>query len=220
MKTMNLAQYLEMWARIKKWQVENKTEALPVHVDISDFKIDIDKIVKKTFIDMYSRVVKYQETHNGAMPQVIGIEGIATGTEPIRPSGSVKTKLEAGLGRFNNFTEFWSKIRGRGYKHYYNSSYNLDQEINRIIKREGINCTDSMELCYSLAREMGYEVQYIHVMCKEGGHIREQIKGHEFSNWMRIDPAAAISTSTRAPLGKVWCDYPNAHIENGSWLRR
>lgn len=220
MTTMNLGQYNEMWARIKKWQVEKKTKELPSHIDISDFKIGVDKVTQANIKDMYTRVMKYKETHSGAMPQVIGIETAAKGTEPIRPPGSVKTKLEAGLGKFNNFTEFWQKIRGRGYKHYYNSSYNLEQEISRIIKREGINCTDSMELCYSLAKEMGYQVQYIHVMCKQGGHIRGKIRGHEFKEWTRIDPAAAISTSTRAPIGKVWCDYPNAHIENGTWLRR
>ena len=77
-----------------------------------------------------------------------------------------------------------------------------------------------MELCYSLAKEMGYEIQYVHVTCKEGGHIRGQICGHEFKNWTRIDPAAALSTHTKAPIGKVWCDYPNAYIENGTWLRR
>ena len=54
-----------------------------------------------------------------------------------------------------------------------------------------------MELCHALAIEMGYEVEYIHVMCKQGGHIRGQIKGHEFKNWTKIDPAAAISSINR-----------------------
>ena len=153
------------------------------------------------------------------MPEIIGINTPAHETEP-KPtlaSGSVKARLEAGLGKFNTFTEFWQKIRGRGYDYYYNDVYTLDQEIDRIIHKKGLNCTDSMQLCHALAIEMGYEVQYIHVMCKQGGHIRGQIRGHEFKNWTKIDPAAAISSS-KAGIGHVWCDYPNAHIENAAWL--
>lgn len=218
---MNLAQYTQMWAWINEWQTKNRTETLPNYVDISSFKIEgINRIEKTTYKNMYNRVVKWQETHEGKMPEIIGIEGPAKGTEPAPTIGSVKKRLEQGLGNFNNFTEFWQKIRGRGYKYYYNSSYNLEQEIQRVINREGINCVDSMEMCYSLAREMGYDVNYVHVMCTEGGHIRGQIQGHEFPKWTRIDPAAALSTKTRANIGTVWCDYPNAHIENGTWLRR
>jgi hypothetical protein len=222
MDVMSLAQYLEMWRRIQKWQTENNTTDLPNYVTVSDFNIEgLDKVEKTTFLDMLDRVKKWQETHDGKMPQIIGIKGAANGTEPIHTTnGSIQARLEAGLGKFNSFTEFWQKIIGRGYNYYYNSSYNLDQEISRLINKQGLNCTDSMELCYSLAKEMGYEVQYVHVMCKQGGHIRGQIKGHEFKNWTRIDPAAAISTSTRAGIGTVWCDYPNAHIEIENWLRR
>ena len=48
---------------------------------------------------------------------------------------------------------------------------------------------------------MGYEARYVHVQCKEGGHIRGQIKGHEFSDWTRIDPAAALSVNSQYPIG-------------------
>lgn len=221
-KTMNLAQHTQMWQWINEWQTKNNTKAVPNYVDVSSFKIEgVDKIEKTTFLDMLQRVEEYKKTHNGAMPQVIGIEKAAIGTEPAPSNqGLVQKRLEAGLGSFSTFTMFWSKIIGRGYSYYYNSSYNLDQEIHRIINKQGLNCVDSMELCYSLAKEMGYEVEYIHVMCKQGGHIRGRIRGHEFKNWTKIDPAAAISTSTRAGIGQVWCDYPNAHVESGNWLRR
>jgi hypothetical protein len=154
------------------------------------------------------------------MPEIIGIEGPAHGTEPKQSvtGGSVKARLEKGLGTFRTFTEFWQKIRGRGYSHYYNDVYTLDQEITRLINRQGLNCTDSMQLCHALAQEMGYQARYIHVMCKEGGHIRGQIKGHEFKEWTRIDPAAALSVNGKANIGTVWCDYPNAHIENAVWI--
>ena len=219
MKTMNLAQYTQMWQWINEWQIKNNTKDLPNSVSVSNFKIEgVDKLEKATYMDMYDRVQKWQETHDGKMPEIIGINSTAHGTEPAPHTGSIKARLEAGLGKFNTFTEFWQKIRGRGYSHYYNDIYTLDQEVDRLIKRSGLNCTDSMQLCHALASEMGYEVRYVHVMCKEGGHIRGQIRGHEFSDWTKIDPAAAISTGTRAGIGTVWCDYPNAHIENSAWL--
>lgn len=221
MHIMNLAQYIQMWQWINEWQTKNHTKELPNYVTVSNFKIEgIDTIKKTTYMEMYNRVQKWKETHDGKMPEIIGIEGPAYNTEPGPFTGLIKARLEAGLGKFNSFTEFWQKIRGRKYSHYYNSSYNLNQEITRIINKQGLNCVDSMELCYSLAKEMGYEVQYVHVMCKQGGHIRGRIFGHEFKKWTRIDPAAALSTNTRANIGTVWCDYPNAHIENGQWLRK
>jgi hypothetical protein len=214
---MSLAQYLKMWTWIKQWQSQNNTKNLPNYVDVSSLKIGLDRIEKDVYLDMFHRVGKYQEGHEGKMPETIGINSPAHGTEP--PITPVKNRLEAGLGPFNNFTEFWEKIKGRGYKHYYNNVYNLKQEIQRVINREGINCTDSMQLCHALGCEMGYEVQYVHVMCKKGGHIRGQIKGHEFTDWTDIDPAAALSVNSMYPIGRVWCDYPNAHITNAIWLQ-
>lgn len=220
MKTMTLAQYVQMWQWIKEWQTDEKTEDLPNYVKVTRLGISgVNQIEKKTIIDMYHRVKKWKETHDGKMPEIIGIESAANGTEPIHTTnGSIKARLEAGMGKFNTFTEFWQKIIGRGYSYYYNDIYTLDQEIDRLINKKGLNCTDSMQLCHALAREMGYEAEYVHVMCKEGGHIRGKIRGHEFPNWTKIDPAAALSTKTRAGIGHVWCDYPNAHIENSAWL--
>jgi Pseudomurein endo-isopeptidase Pei len=220
MHKMNLMQYKVMWDWINQWQRENKTNNLPQYVTVTKLDIGLERIEKSMIMDMYQRVKKWQETHEGKMPEIIGVEGPALGTEPTLPSGSIKARLEAGLGKFNNFTEFWQKIRYRKYAYYYNSSYTLEQEISRVINKQGLNCVDSMQLCYALAREMGYQVEYVHVMCKEGGHIRGQILGHEFKNWTRIDPAAALSTHTHANIGTVWCDYTNAHIEKGNWLRR
>ena len=216
--TMSLSQYLEMWNRIIKWQNDNNTTRLPNYVDVGDMNVGVNPIYKDTYMDMYNRVVAYQGSHGGEMPQVIGIEGSASNTEPVTPTGSIKSKLEAGLGSFNNFTQFWQKILGRGYSHYYNDIYTLDQEIDRLIKKTGLNCTDSMQLCYALGTEMGYEMKYVQVQCNEGGHIRGQIKGKEFGDWTRIDPAAAIDLNSQYPIGKVWCDYDNAHVDTDNWL--
>lgn len=215
---MSLAQYLEMWNRINRWQSANKTTDLPNYVTVSDFKIGspvIDKIYKATFLNMLNRVKAFQALH-GSMPNVIGIEGAAIGTEP--KIGPVRAKLQAGLGVFNTFTEFYNKCKGRGYSYYYNDIKTLDQEIYALVNRKGLNCTDSTQLAHALALEMGYEFRYVHVQCKSGGHIRGQIRGREFKDWTRVDMAACISVSSQYALNRVWCDYDNAHLENSAWL--
>lgn len=48
--------------------------------------------------------------------------------------------------------------------------------------------------------------------------IYVQIKGHEFGDWVRIDPAAALSVNSQYPIGHVWCDHDNAHLTSDDWL--
>lgn len=124
-------------------------------------------------MDMYNRVLEYQNSHDGIMPEIIDIEGPYNG-DSSQPTGecTVQRRLEDGLGKFNNFTEFCQKILGRGYISYYNNVYTLDDEIQWLIGCAGLNCTDNMQLCYALGTEMGYEVRYVQMQCNEGRHIR------------------------------------------------
>lgn len=219
--TITLIQYVEMWNRIIRWQKKTGEKRIPNYVDISDFKIkDVPKIIKTQIIDMESRVQNWKNSHNGAMPNIIGIEGPAPGTEP-RKIGSIQSYAIKQLGYFSTITGFCDLIRGRGYKKYYNDIKTRIQTIDAIAsndEEDNPNCTDAMQVLHDLAIEMGYECRYVHVQCKEGGHIRGQIKGHEFKEWTRIDPAAILSKYTRAKIGEVWCDYVNAHIEDAPWL--
>ena len=86
MKTMNLAQYTQMCQWIKEWQTKNNTKDLPNYVSVSSFKIEgVGKLEKAIYMDMYNRVQKWQTLHDGKMPEIIGIEGTAHGTEPKPP---------------------------------------------------------------------------------------------------------------------------------------
>ena len=109
--TMSLSQYLEMWDRIIKWQTKNNTKTNPNYVDVTDMEVGVTLIYEKTYMDMYNRVLSYQQCHNGEMPQIIGIEGPYDG-DSSQPSGNgtLKSQLEKGLGSFDNFTQFWKKI--------------------------------------------------------------------------------------------------------------
>lgn len=220
--TMNLSQYLEMWNRIGKWQGENKETRIPNYVKVVDLNIGVEKVTGAQLIDMAKRMKSWQDSHNGAMPQLIGIEGSATPPNIISPpEGPIRAYAESKLGKFKSMTEFYNKLLGKGYKYYYNDVKTRKQTLDCVATpnpNDNPNCTDIMQVFHDLAIEMGYQCKFIHVQCEKGGHIRGQIKGKEFSGWTDVDPAAALSVGSRYPIGKVWCDYKNAHIENENWV--
>lgn len=217
---MKLPQYLEMWNRIGKWQKEKNETRLPNYVKVADMNIGVDKVTSAQLLDMIKRVKNWQNSHDGTMPQVIGIEGAASDSEP--PKDSIRAYAESKLGRFNNMTEFYNKLIGKGYKKYYHDQKTRKQTIDGVASsnpNDNPNCTDIMQVFHDLAIEMGYQCRFVHVKCLDGkGHIRGQIKGKEFGDWTRVDPAAALSVGSRYPIGRVWCDYTNAHIENENWV--
>jgi hypothetical protein len=79
---MNLMQYKVMWDWIENWQRENNTKELPAYVKVDKLGIGLETIQKAEYLDMYQRVLKWKDTHNGAMPEFIGVEAPAIGTEP------------------------------------------------------------------------------------------------------------------------------------------
>jgi hypothetical protein len=172
-----------------------------------------DYVPYTTFADMRDRYAAYK-SNTGNYPALV----YYVAPTPVRTVGQIQAQLEAAVGQFNNFTEFYNKSKGRGYSYYYNDVKTLTQEIAAYKNKTGLNCSDAAQLFTALAKEMGYLTRYVHVMCNSGGHIRMQILGKEFSSWTRVDPAACISVGSQYPIGQVWCDYDNAHIETSNWI--
>jgi hypothetical protein len=217
---LSLEQYLRMWKSITDWQKQKNTTGLPNYVDI-----DGHRVTKVQFLDMLKRMKAWQDTHNGQMSNTIGIEGPVLDPtpkpDPIDPrKPAIQTEYENAVGSFDNFTGFYNKCKGRGYKHYNNDVYNHNMALNRLKNRQGLNCADSSQLAYTLAIAMGYEARYEHVICeKSGGHIRLIIKGREFgSKWTSVDMAACISVKSQYALGNVWCADGTVIGYNDSWL--
>lgn len=204
-----LAVFQDMMKRVDAYVLAKK--ATPAIVYVVTGKGDY--VPFTTFTDMKNRYNAYKRT-TGNYPALI----YYTKPVPKRTVGALQGQLEAFLGQFNNFTEFYNKCKGRGYSYYYNDVKTLSQEIAALKAKTGMNCSDASQLFTALAKEMGYETRYVHVMCKNGGHIRMQIKGKEFSDWTRVDPAACLSVGSQYPIGQVWCDYDNAHVETENWI--
>ena len=167
-----------------------------------------------TYEDMFQRWAAYPGNNGGQWPTKVYFQAPTV----TRTVGPIQAKLEAFLGQFNSWTEYYNKIIGRGYGYYYNDVKTLDQEIEALKNKTGLNCTDITQLSVELAKEMGYQTKYVKVQCQSGGHIRMQIKGKEFSDWQRADPAAALSVGSQYPLGKVWCDNNTARVVVEPWL--
>lgn len=118
-----------------------------------------------------------------------------------------------------SFTTWYNSMIGAGYANYDNDVYNSEEEEYNIAHHIAMNCSDYSQKAAQKAKELGYEVRYVHVICKSGkGHIYIQVKGREFNNWTNVDVAAAASVGSKYPIGQVWCPDGDAWISNESWL--
>ncbi len=203
---MSNAQYKEMWNRINKFKAANGR--LPNYVTITDMKVGVNTVTQSQFLDMQNRWNAWKNAHGGTEPSKIGIEGSSSLVDKPSTGGPLQTKLSAAVGKFTTFAGFYNLCKYRKYLFYFNDKYTQSEEITRLKNKNGLNCVDSSQLGYALAKEMGYEVKYQRctVQTKKGpvGHILLKIKGKEFKTWTPIDLAARLSTSTGAPLGKHW----------------
>jgi hypothetical protein len=210
-----LAVFLDMNKRYIDYNKTHSTKASKIYIEPKR----VDFVDSKTFENMQYRYDQYV-AKNGKKPSVVYFLPASKRT-PVKPSrvvGNIQKQLEEAVGQFNNFTEFYNKSKGRGYAYYFNDVYTLQEEINRYKNKQGLNCSDAAQLFGALAKEMGYEWRYVHVQCSSGGHIRAQIRGKEFSDWTRLDPAACISVGSQYPISRVWCDNNTAYVTTASWI--
>ena len=85
--------------------------------------------------------------------------------------------------------------------------YSNKTSIDRMYSKSGINCTDSCQVFWHIAKALGYDVHCIHVRCSGGdGHVRLKLKHskHTSGNWIYRDPAAILSQNGQ-PLTYNWC---------------
>jgi hypothetical protein len=205
------AQFLAMDAG---YQAHKRTAV--VHLNQNTKKGDY--LTVKKFLELRTRWIAYRKANNSRRPAAIWIVKAPAPIPTPTSKGPVQTIIEAKLGRFTTIKEYYNKMIGRGYGHYYNDVYTLGQEEKMLSQ---LNCSDASQLTYFLAKEMGYTVRFVHVFCvKSGtGHIQLDIKGKELGgSWIRIDVAAAMSTATKAPWGTGWCYDAKVSSYDDSWL--
>ena len=125
------------------------------------------------------------------------------------------------FGKVSTIDEALGKVKEHGYSYYYDDVYNNKTSIDRMKARKGINCTDSCQVFYHIAKALGYTVNVLHVYCtgSGGGHVRLKLKHskHTGGAWINRDPACVLSQNGK-PLNSIWCSDGKLLGTNPSWF--
>lgn len=201
-----------MIERFDAYKKANKREANICYIDISN---KYRYVSKSKFKDMRKRYEAYIKQH-GHKPNGCYVNKPIGATS----NSSFVAQFKQAVGSFSTYKEAYNKIKGRGYIGYNNDIYNQKTALNRLKNRKGLNCSDSCQLMYALAREMGLTVRYVHIKCRNGmGHIQLDVKyPRGASVYTRIDPAAALSVNSQYAFGRVWCRNGRFLSYNDKWL--
>lgn len=212
------AMYLDMYSRYAAYKKKTGKEPNIVYIKPNQ---QGDYIQLKQWNNMRLRFDTWWKK-NGKQPEyvVVNPKGAAVSSSTSTSSkGSIQTACEKLLGSFTTFTQFYNKCKGRGYSYYYNDIKTLSQESSTIAN---LNCVDSTQLAYHLAKEMGYEFHIYRVKCtvSKSGHVYGGIKGKEFTKLTKVDMAACMSKSSQYIIGNVWCsDAKILAIDEETWLK-
>ena len=125
------------------------------------------------------------------------------------------------FGKVNTIDEALQKVKERGYSYYYDDVYTNKNAIDRIKSGKGVNCTDSCQIFYHIAKALGYSVNVVHVYCtgSGGGHVRLTLKHpkNTSGNWINRDPACVLSKNGK-PLNEIWCSNGKHLATNPKWF--
>lgn len=123
------------------------------------------------------------------------------------------------FGKVTTIDEALGKVNNHEYAYYYDDVYNNKNAIDRMKNKQGINCTDSCQVFYHIAKALGYTVNVLHVQCSTGGHVRLQLKHskHTSGNWINRDPACVLSNNNK-PVTAIWCSNAPLNATNPKWF--
>jgi len=194
-----------------------------------DWKIILEKA--ETFKKQNGRLPNYVD-HKGYRvylkdyqnPLKVTVNAIKIPTEPTITKPAVITALEKALnGKFTNATQMYNLFKNEIYSYYYNDKYDEKEELDRLNKNLGLNCSDVSQIGKAGIEglnQMGkkYQVRYIRATFKCGGHVFLQIKGEEFGDtWTNYDLAGAMKYDYS--IGKLMCSGSFWDVVvNPAWL--
>jgi hypothetical protein len=181
----------------------DKNGQLPNYITYNGYKIRV-----RVYIDAFARIVDYYYT-NKAMPNYVNVNSNAfkkpTVTEENKDE--IYNYFVKKFGKVSTIDGALEKVRDRGYGYYYDDVYSNKTSIDRMYSKSGINCTDSCQVFWHIAKALGYTVHCIHVKCSGGdGHVRLKLKHskHTEGSWIYRDPAAVLSQNGQ-PVTYNWC---------------
>jgi peptidoglycan hydrolase-like protein with peptidoglycan-binding domain len=125
-----------------------------------------------------------------------------------------KTKLITRLEKatrttITDYKTLYKAFKNVKYSYYNNDIYTLTEEITRIEKGEGLNCTDQAQIAMKALIDLGYPTSKIRIVrgvvtCKSGkgfGHVWLQINLGR--GWINYDPSAISAHGYK--LGQLIC---------------
>ena len=176
------------------------------------------KYYKDTYTDMAKRVIAFRKKYN-RNPSTVAVQGTNKTNTTSKTNSIILNKFIEAFGELTYIDSVLKKIKGRGYKYYYNSIYNNSTTLKRIKNKQGVNCTDSSQLIRAIALALGYQVQFIHVQCSSGGHIRLRLKHKKNTGgkWIYRDPACVLSDNGKG-ITCNWCMDGKIIAYDPSWL--
>lgn len=174
------------------------------------------------------RWINYRNANNGKRPSGIWTikAPVVTPTPQTQPVGKSAFHLlvEDHVGfKYDTWEQFFAGMGGKGYLYYNNDVYPQGQALDRLKANSGLNCSDISQIGYAVGRDLGLEMHYGHIKCKEGGHI-VLIKGplkNAVSEGRIWDLAKKISKSSPFVAGAndYWCKDTGTFISfDDGWL--
>ena len=210
-RSIDKADYIKLAKYFVKFIKDN--ERLPNYIQFKTYKIK-----PHLFIFCCAKIVKYY-AENKKMPSYCNFNSKVFSFAPKVSNDEIFNYFVKVFGSVKTIDDAFAKVKDRGYAYYYDDKYSNKTCIDRIKNKWGINCTDSCQMFWHIAKALGYEVKCIHVQCSSGGHVRLKLK-HKTNtdgNWINRDPAAILSDNGQ-PLTYIWCSNGTKLAENPSWF--
>lgn len=123
--------------------------------------------------------------------------------------------------KITDYKTLYNACKKGVYILYYNDIYTFKQELERVLNKKGLNCTDWAQLVMHGLKEIGFNEKYIRivrgvVICKSGkayGHVWLQL--YINGKWVNYDPSAAAAHGYN--IGSLICnkDYKVTNINPG-----
>lgn len=242
----------------RKWSYYCAKSILKPNVAVKDIKIDnasastgddfSRQIVKKDYLDMANRLVKYVESHN-KLPNYVTVNNkrmrvsdytymFARILAYYNDSKILPNYANVNSKAFTKPTEYPNKVYGLWVKyiktkpkylddvcdyikaHFNYQFYYDDQKSNeQVLKTKSGNCTDLLQALTNMADAMDYDWEVIHTKCKQSG------TGHVYGRFKKkgtnnwfTRDIACIADESRYC---VWCEVPNKGTllaKNPSWF--
>ena len=193
---------------------DNKSlDFLPNYVILKNGK----QLDKAEYIDMAVRVKAYIKA-NGRLPAIVYMKSIL----PDYTDSTMKLFVKTFNFKGNTIDEALAIISKINlYTKYFNSQKTDKKTIQDAESGDGSNCVDWGQVYYRVAKSLGYDVQFVHVKCRESGdgHIRLRLKHTKYTNrkWINRDPAAVAKT-TSGNVRSIWCGDGKVIAIDPSWI--